>query len=358
MRNRFLLAGTCSVVVCGALALAAFGLRTALASCANGYNSPPADSSTSCSGTNNRFTKTSKWTLNFAVAVWCDATNSKSTTCTQEITAFGQGCAADHRCWPQFYVPTFTDSDSVTANFTQITRNATGDPTQQGCTYDAEFANTIRFDCHQDLADSGGCSQEEEASCSGWWFHCHCYYEYPSPIIVDTAGNNFRLTDPANGVNFDLNGDGAAEHTSWTAAGTDDAWLTLDRNGNGLIDGGRELFGDYTDQPPTSAGEQRNGFRALAVFDTAAQGGNGDGRIDAGDGVFASLRLWRDDNHNGVSEPNELHTLPALGLSAIDLSYKESRRKDEYGNQFRYRAKVAGPQGQPFAYDVFLAPLQ
>jgi hypothetical protein len=74
--------------------------------------------------------------------------------------------------------------------------------------------------------------------------------------------------------------------------------------------------------------------------------------------VFAALRLWRDDNHNGVSEANELYALPALGVTAISLNYKLSRRRDAYGNVFSYRAKVTGPRGQPFAYDVFLTVQQ
>jgi hypothetical protein len=178
-----------------------------------------------------------------------------------------------------------------------------------------------------------------------------------SPILIDVAGDGFHLTDAARGVLFDINGDFTPEHLGWTTHGTDDAWLVLDRNNNGTIDDGRELFGNYTPQPPPPAGAQPNGFLALAVYDWTTNGGNADGIIDAQDPIFSRLRLWQDTNHNGVSEATELHSLSSLHVVSLHLNYKESKRVDEHGNEFRYRAKLNDAEGTKvtrWAWDVFL----
>jgi hypothetical protein len=178
-----------------------------------------------------------------------------------------------------------------------------------------------------------------------------------SPILIDVLGNGFSLTDAQHGVNFDLDTNGSKEALSWIATGSDDAFLVLDRNGNGTIDDGGELFGNFTPQPDPIGGKQRNGFLALAEYDTLAHGGNGDGVITAADGVFASLRLWHDVDHNGVSGASELMPLSSANIATLELRHKTSKYIDQYGNEFRYRAKVKdlhGAQVGRWMWDVFL----
>jgi hypothetical protein len=160
-----------------------------------------------------------------------------------------------------------------------------------------------------------------------------CCYQTGTPILVDTNHNGFTLSSPQDGVAFDLDGSGRRDRRYSWPVDADDMWLVLDRNNNGTIDDGRELFGNHTQLADGTFAA--NGYIALAELDD-----NGDAVIDQRDAAFAHLRLWSDRNRNGTSEPGELFTLSDKGVASLSLHYSMSRRSDRWGNTLRYRADV------------------
>jgi len=143
-----------------------------------------------------------------------------------------------------------------------------------------------------------------------------------------------------------LNGDGKPLYLSWTDPNYHNAWLALDRNHNGTIDSAQELFGYLTEPQVPSRDGKRNGWLALAVYDEPANGGNGDGVIDAKDAIYPDLLLWIDSNHDGISQPGELHHLAEMGVMRIPLKYTHKSYKDDNGNNFRFENFVGIQDGE------------
>lgn len=146
------------------------------------------------------------------------------------------------------------------------------------------------------------------------------------PLTFDLDGDGIETTGIAatNPVMFDHDGDGVKNATGWVSS--DDALLVLDKNGNGTIDNGRELFGDSTIK--SNGQTATDGFDALADLDT-----NADGKISSADTQFNNLRLWRDLNQDGISQTGELFTLTALGISSISVTSSAHSQTLPNGNQ-------------------------
>jgi hypothetical protein len=152
-----------------------------------------------------------------------------------------------------------------------------------------------------------------------------------SPLILDLNGDGVKTLNKTAGKHFDHAGDGFAERTGWVDK--DDGLLVRDLNGDGKITSGRELFGNHTLlKNGINAGKQAaNGFEALKDLDS-----NADGLVDDKDAGFASLRVWKDTNGNGLTDTGELLSLAQAGVKSLKVAYTDagsSAEADAQGNQ-------------------------
>ncbi len=131
------------------------------------------------------------------------------------------------------------------------------------------------------------------------------------PIILDLDGDGIETVGLGAGVLFDHNADGIKTGTGWV--GKDDGLLVLDKNKNGVIDNGMELFGDNT--LLRNGQKAKDGFAAISDLDL-----NQDGKLNSNDAAFSSLRIWQDINQDGISQANELKSLSSLGISSINTN--------------------------------------
>ena len=151
------------------------------------------------------------------------------------------------------------------------------------------------------------------------------------PLTLDLNGNGLETVAPnaTNPIYFDLTGEGVQSSVGWVAPS--DGFLVLDRNGDGLINDGTELFGDATplvDANGVVVGKAADGFEALAQEDT-----NADGVVNSADANFANLRVWQDANQDGISQANELKTLAELGIASFNVANVAHSQLLSNGNQ-------------------------
>lgn len=192
----------------------------------------------------------------------------------------------------------------------------------------------------QDCGDAGWHSQDQ----------CGCYQCVLTPIIVSVAGGaRPSLSGASEGVLFDAWGSGRRQLIAWPEPADAAAWLVLDRNGNGVIDNGTELFGNSTRLADGS--RAANGYIALSELDS-----NQDGQVDSADPGYTQVQGWIDSNRNGLTEAGELRTLAEIGLAGISTVARESRERDRWGNVYRLRSESiwTTPPVRRFSYDVFL----
>ena len=168
-----------------------------------------------------------------------------------------------------------------------------------------------------------GCGEAEDGSGRLEWTECDLSSGAAStPLVLSFDGAEVALAASASAA-FDLTGLGQSLATDWPSART--PWLALDRNGDGSINDGRELFGSAVEIAEGRLA--RHGFEALTALDE-----NGDGRIDAADPGFAALTLWSDVDADRQTDRGELATLAARGVVSLSLSFERRAACDARGN--------------------------
>ena len=162
-----------------------------------------------------------------------------------------------------------------------------------------------------------------------------CEFDDPQtpldPLIIDLGQDGIHLGDKGVGVMFDLMATGTPIKMQWTAPSGNDAFVMIDKNGNGIVDNGSELLTNYN-QLMLQNTQAPNGFADLAQYDLVSLGGNDDGFISEADTVWHDLRLWLDSNADGISTPNEILKPQSIGLTHLYTIPKENNRKDAAGN--------------------------
>ncbi|VVH61336.1 Alkaline phosphatase (EC, partial [uncultured Gammaproteobacteria bacterium] len=139
-----------------------------------------------------------------------------------------------------------------------------------------------------------------------------------------------------SGVYFDHDNNSFAEQSGWV--GKDDGLLVFDKNNNGKIDDGSELFGNNTIL--SNGNKAANGFEALKDLDS-----NNDGKIDNQDTNFNNLKIWQDKNSDGKLDEGELLSLSEAGVRSLNTTYSNSNEVDSSNNAHKQQGSFTTTAG-------------
>ena len=177
------------------------------------------------------------------------------------------------------------------------------------------------------------------------------------PLIIELSGDvrtpaPLLLTSQKDGIRFDILGRDsdpapyAKKQISWYH--NENYYFVALPNSDGEVLGANQLFGNHTVGPDGK--DAADGYASLAKYDD-----NKDGKITKDDAVFSKLRLWKDENGDGIAQPNELHSLAEMHVNMIDLQFDESFKEvDQFGNQTRKKSVVGTDDGRlHLIFDLF-----
>ena len=207
------------------------------------------------------------------------------------------------------------------------------------------FEDCSERDC-LDLNNNGVCDSAEPVDKDPNADSCPGGPPCTSPIIINLGKGTWQLSGSAAPVEFDIDDDGAPNRITWTENGSAVAFLAFDRNASGSIESGAELFGNWTRL--ASGARAANGFEALRELDS-----NADGMLSDADAAWSHLLLWRDTNHDGVSQAAELQRVSATTITALETAHFWTGRRDAHGNLFAYQGRAYFDGRPRVIYDIY-----
>ena len=160
---------------------------------------------------------------------------------------------------------------------------------------------------------------------------------YHTPLAIELYGEELLTTSVEDGVSFDMDGDGMAEQTAWLKKGS--GFLVWDKNGDGMVNDGTEMFGEATVMSDGKRAE--NGVEASKDLDS-----DNNNIINQYDELWGELRIWHDENSNGKTEEGELSLLSDWDIQSISLDFAEINLKDEADNKILFESEVVLENGE------------